>query len=73
MTDAPPELPVGQDDEPPNRLLAVIVAIRVLNECETRLKGIGDDDDADLLLRLAAIRSVLRRLRHRWEAAHDDG
>lgn len=65
MTEIQPDPPdIPGEDEGPNRLLAIIVAIRVFNEVEPRLDA---DEDADLILRLIAIRSVLRRVRHRLE------
>ena len=58
MTSPPPEPTIGQDDEEPNLRLALLVTRQLLNDVEPRLP-IEDDD---LRLRLAAVRSVLRRL-----------
>lgn len=53
-----------QEPDPPDLRLAIAVTVQLLDELWLRL---GDDtadtdDDANLLLRIAAIRSVLRRI-----------
>jgi hypothetical protein len=62
MTNAPPERPGGQDDGP-DTLATVVVVLRLLSDVANRLRDDGDHDD--LLLRMAATRSVLLRLRER--------
>lgn len=63
----PPEHDGGQELEPPDTRLAVRVAIRLLNDIE-READIGPE----LLLRLVALRSVLRRLSDRLDHDHDE-
>lgn len=59
MTDQPPpELPGGQESEVPDLRLALVVTIALLSDVEPVLRT-----EPELLLRLAAVRSVLRRLR----------
>lgn len=69
--EGPLERERGQDDDPPDLLLAVIVAIRVLLDVRNRLEDDvrnGDHDVAPaLLLRIAALVSVLHRVRTRLE------
>jgi hypothetical protein len=54
----PPELPGGQESEVPDLRLALVVTIALLSDVEPVLRT-----EPELLLRLAAVRSVLRRLR----------
>lgn len=61
MTNRPPEPPGGQDDRPPDTLATIRVVLRILDDVGDRLRDTPDHDD--LLLRLAATRSVLLRLR----------
>jgi len=58
-TEPPPELPDGQESEPPDLRLALVVAIVLFSDLEPVLR----DREPDLLLRLIAVRQVLRRLR----------
>lgn len=66
----PYEPPGGQDDEPPDLRLAVTVVVRLLMDLNDRLEREHREDDAetaDLLLRLAAVLSVMRRVRTQLE------
>lgn len=67
----------GQDPEPPSLRLALIATVRLLNDVRAYLEPsarVGDDDAADLLLRSAAVASVLHRMRRRLDedAEEDD-
>jgi len=67
--DGPPEPVAGQDDTPPNLELAVLVTIRVLLDVRSRLRAtrdVGEGAD-DLLLRIAALLSVLHKIRRQLE------
>lgn len=55
----PPELPGGQETELPELRLALLVAVALLTDIEPVLR----EREPELLLRLTAVRSVLRRLR----------
>jgi hypothetical protein len=62
MTDVsagPPEPPDGQESDPPDEKLALAVTITLLTDVEPVLR----ERDPELVLRLIAIRQVLRRLR----------
>ncbi len=66
MSVPPIERPEGQEDEPPNLMLALVVTSALLNDLGDRLRrdhNNGDGDAAGLLLRVSALLSVLRRLR----------
>lgn len=63
----PPEPRGGQDDEPPDVLLAVRAVIRLFDDIDQR-GGL----DNDLLLRLLALRAALNRLRKHLERDDDD-
>ena len=59
MSTPPPELPGGQESELPDLRLALLVGIALLTDIEPELH-----EHPELLLRLVAVRSVLRRLRN---------
>lgn len=61
MTQPPPELPGGQETELPDLRLTLVVGSQLLTDIEPILRA--SEEHADLLLRLAAVRSVMRRLR----------
>jgi hypothetical protein len=69
MSDLGPFEPAGgQDPEPPALGLAIVATIRLLNDVRGYLEPAGragDDKAADLMLRAAAIASVLHRIRRR--------
>lgn len=70
LEDGPLEPPEGQDPDPPNTLLAVIVALSLLRDLRDRLQHDADDGDheaPELLLRTVALLSVLRRVRRHLE------
>lgn len=68
MTTGPLEPPDGQEDEPPDVRQALLVVLLLLGDVRAHLRGQGDADPADLLLRLAAVAAVLRRIRDRLGA-----
>jgi len=59
----PPEHPGGQDDDPPDLLLALVATLTLLSDVRDRLDRERDDRAADLRLRISAIAAVLARLR----------
>lgn len=68
----PLEPPEGQDPDPPDLLLTMIVTLTLLSDVRDLLEREHDDannDPArpDVLLRIAAVSSVLRRHRARLE------
>jgi hypothetical protein len=63
----PPERPEGQDDEPADVRQAVVVAMALIGDFAGHVEH-GNGDAADLLLRAAAVRAVLRRIRDRLGA-----
>lgn len=65
MTTRPPEPPDGQDD-PPDVRTAIHAVVRVFDELHER-----HDLDPDLVLRIAALRSALARLRTRLDQEED--
>ena len=63
MTTAPPELPNGQDDTPPDMRRALLVVLLLLADVSAHLRGGGDPDAAtDLRLRIRAVSAVLERI-----------
>lgn len=66
--DGPYEPPVqGQEREPPEVRLAVLVALALLLDVRRRLERERDAESLELLLRLGAVLAVLRRVRDRLE------
>lgn len=76
MSSEPFEPDEGQDSEPPNIGLSLLVATQLLLDLRDHLEGhrpikavLGlDDSRADLLLRIPAVVAVLRRAREVWDA-----
>lgn len=57
------DISTPQESDPPDVRLAIAVAIVLLDDVWQRLDRDGhDEDDENLLLRIAALRSVLRRV-----------
>ena len=69
MTDEPFEPDEGQESEPPNTGLAVLVALLLLQDVREYL--LEHEPDADLLLRIGAVVGVLRRVREVLADADD--
>lgn len=65
MTQTPP--PERLDPDPPDLDLALVVVLRLLLDVERHL-ATGKGDRAELVLRLAAVASVLRRIQALREA-----
>jgi hypothetical protein len=58
-----PTEPPGGQDGPPDVATAIRAVLGLLNDMHDRLAGGGNADaDADLMLRMAAMHSALRRL-----------
>lgn len=56
-----------QESDPPDLRLAIAVGLTLLDDLWLRLSDHEHEhDDADLLLRIAAVRSVLRRVQETW-------
>lgn len=64
MTSRPPDPPGGQDDRPDAKTV-IEATVRLLTDVSEVLER---EDHHDLLLRVIAFRSVLRRLHKRLEA-----
>jgi hypothetical protein len=64
MSQSPPELPGGQESELPDIRLALSVTVTLLGDLEP---VVARGSDPELVLRLVAVRSVLRRLRAHLE------
>ena len=65
--DGPLEPPEGQDPDPPNLHLAVLVALLLLRDVRQRLGRPGRRRGRDLVLRVRALVKVLRRIRDELE------
>ena len=63
MSQPPPEFPGGQETDPPDMRLTLVVGVQLLTDIEPVLLR----DHHELLLRLHAVRSVMRRLRDRLD------
>jgi hypothetical protein len=63
MRPDPPEPPGGQDHDPPDLDLALVVTIRLLTDLAARFASSEADGDADLALRVLAVGAVLDRIR----------
>lgn len=71
MTETPPPEPRGgQDDEPPDVRLAVVVAVLLLRDLADLLDG-DREDAADLRRRLGAVLTVLVRVRRHLEGPEE--
>jgi hypothetical protein len=66
----PPEHDFGQEDEPPEVVLAVLASINLLNDIEQFLRT-SRGDAPDLRLRITAVTSVLRRVHQNWSRTDD--
>lgn len=51
-----------QEDEPVDVFTAVHATRRLLGDLRNRIRHTGTDDDEDLILRIDALQSALRRL-----------
>lgn len=64
----------GQEDDPADVLLALLVGIRLLRDLAEHLDHLEPEPErADLLLRIGAVLAVLHRVRTRLEGEHDHG
>lgn len=73
MSTAPPERTTGQDDEPPDVLRAVVVAMVLIGDMGEHIEQHDDGGAADLLLRAGAVLTILRAVRNRLRYESHDG